>query len=472
LLDGLEISVINYLDTFLEDTPRLDSDYYLKKFLEVKQKSKKLTGNKISELNINTDASAFYPALEPYYNTGDFPFLRVGDIKVKVDYENCIKIPESILVNYPTLKKVTAGDIVLTKGGTIGIIGLIEADACVSRDLIFLNTSILPEIDYVSLFIILNTNFCFLQLVRSSSQSVQPHLTVTLVKDIFIPKLSEELKLKIFKLYTDFKNLLQTSQTLYSRAERILLEELDLWEWQPPTENIAIKTFQESFGTSGRLDAEYYQPKYEAILAKMKVIKTEKLGNIVKIKKSIEPGSDAYQSEGIPFIRVSNLSKFELSSTEIYLSETDFGNKVELFPKKDTILFSKDGTVGIAYKTDKDYKVITSGAILHLNIKIPDLFPDYLTLVLNSSIVALQAERDAGGSIIQHWRVSEIEQITIPLLPLNIQSQISDLINESFNLRRESKRLLEVAKRGVEMAIEAGEVEALAWIEENTKVKS
>lgn len=53
--------------------------------------------------------------------------------------------------------------------------------------------------------------------------------------------------------------------------------------------------------------------------------------------------------------------------------------------------------------------VISSRGILHLTVKDNAVLPDYLTLVLNSTIVRLQAERSVGGSIIQHWKQSEIE---------------------------------------------------------------
>lgn len=92
------------------------------------------------------------------------------------------------------------------------------------------------------------------------------------------------------------------------------------------------------------------------------------------------------------------------------------------------------------------------------------VIPDYLTLVLNSKIVRLQAERDAGGSIIQHWKQSEIERVRIPLLPLPRQRAIATKVQLSFALRAESKRLLEKAKVMVEMAIEQGEDFALSTI--------
>ena len=138
--------------------------------------------------------------------------------------------------------------------------------------------------------------------------------------------------------------------------------------------------------------------------------------------------------------------------------------------KKGEILFSKDGSIGIAYKVEQDTKAITSGALLHLKIKDSSaILPDYLTAVLNSDIVRLQAERDAGGSIINHWKPSEIEEVLIPILPIDKQQRVSDKIVRSFNLRHKSERLLDAAKQAVEMAIEKDEEVAIRWLNERRK---
>ena len=214
----------------------------------------------------------------------------------------------------------------------------------------------------------------------------------------------------------------------------------------------ACKKLSGSFLSSGRLDAEYYQPKYDYLFSRLNEFPISTIGDLTEIYKSIEPGSDAYQETGVPFIRVSDLSKFGLSDAAIHLNAKDYKSVIR--PQKNTILLSKDGSVGIAYKVDEPLDVITSGAILHLSIKSTKVLPDYLTLVLNSPIVRLQAERDAGGSIIQHWKPSEIENVIIPILPMPIQQKISEKIQESFKLRKESKELLNNAKQKVEMTIE------------------
>jgi restriction endonuclease S subunit len=139
----------------------------------------------------------------------------------------------------------------------------------------------------------------------------------------------------------------------------------------------------------------------------------------------------------------------------------------KLQPKKGSILFAKDGSVGEAYHLTEDINGITSGAILHLRVKDERrVLPEYLTLALNSKLVQMQAERDAGGSIILHWRVSEIENVVVPIIPLPKQSEIAALITQSFALKKQSEHLLDVAKRAVEIAIEQDEDTATAWIDE------
>jgi restriction endonuclease S subunit len=118
-------------------------------------------------------------------------------------------------------------------------------------------------------------------------------------------------------------------------------------------------------------------------------------------------------------------------------------------------LFSKDGSVGTAYLMHENIQAVTSGAILHLTVKDKSkILPEYLTLALNSEVVKMQAERDAGGSIILHWRVNEIENAVIPVVSYETQHQIAKFVEKSFTLRRESEKLLNEAKEMVEKEIE------------------
>ncbi len=193
------------------------------------------------------------------------------------------------------------------------------------------------------------------------------------------------------------------------------------------------------------------------------------LGDIVSIKKCIEPGSSAYQDNGILFLRVSNLSKLGIKNgNQRYLSKGLYQTIKKHQPQKGEILLSKDATPGIAYYLkDEPEKMIPSGGILRLKVHDEHrLYPEYLTLVLNSTLVQKQIERNVGGSIINHWLVSQVKKTLIPILHETTQQKIAEMVNNSFYNRKLSKQLLEIAKRGVELAIENDESFAQEWINE------
>lgn len=315
--------------------------------------------------------------------------------------------------------------------------------------------TILPE--YLCAY--LNCKYGVWDIKRRARQSInQTNVNPEEVKEIEIPLLGKDIQSKIKDCFVSANDLRLKAKAAYDDASNYLNLILGLDHLILAEQSTTQKKFTE-IKASWRFDAEYYQPKYDELFERLKPYQTKRLSEIVSITKSIEPGSEAYEGEGIPFIRVANLTKFGITDTDIYLSPEKYKDVIR--PKKDTILLSKDGSVGIAYKVDSDMDIITSGAILHLSLTDQEIMPDYLTLVLNSIVVKMQAERDAGGSIIQHWKPSEIENVIIPILEPEAQQEITNKIRDSFMLRGESERLLNIAKAAVEIAIEQGEDKAM-----------
>lgn len=392
------------------------------------------------------------------------PFIRIENIKGGFDIDDA----ELIYISEFDHKRLSnsalkVDDLILSKvGNSIGYFARVDElinECNISENNIGIKLHSFPYERKHYILTYLNTHYANKLVLRRRSGNAQPKLNVGDLTYIPIPLFSADLELKISELVMRSKCTIELSKSAYRDAENILLNKLELIEWRIPSKTQSVKKVSESFIESGRLDAEYYQPKYDELFALLGVYDAKTLSEIVSIKKSIEPGSEAYQTDGIPFIRVANLSKFGISDTDVYLSAEEYGDTIR--PKKDTILLSKDGSVGIAYKVEEDADIITSGAILHLTVKDDSVIPDYLTLVLNSIIVKMQAERDAGGSVIQHWKPSEIEKVVIPILDNEVQVQITEKVQESFALRRESARLLELAKTAVEVAIEQGEDKAM-----------
>ena len=63
----------------------------------------------------------------------------------------------------------------------------------------------------------------------------------------------------------------------------------------------------------------------------------------------------------------------------------------------------------------------------------------------------------------------DILQLPIPVINSDKQREIADLVEESFKLKKQSERLLEIAKTAVEMAIEQDEEAAIKYIKKETE---
>lgn len=310
-----------------------------------------------------------------------------------------------------------------------------------------------------------------IQILRAISGNAQPKLNVSDIELLKIPQASVQLSDLISSLIGRSEVSLNNSQDIYLQAQILVLAELGLSNWRSKHQISFVKKYSDT-DKAARIDAEYFQPKYDEIIKAIKSYSGgwEMLGNLVSMKKCIEVGSEAYIDDGdIPFVRVSNISPFELTE-EKYISNELYAELSQHQPQQGEILFSKDATPGIAYHLkEKPKKMIPSGGILRLKVKDKQINEDYLTLVLNSLIVKEQINRDVGGSVILHWRPEQVRETLIPILLREKQFQIQQKVTESCNLRKQSKHLLECAKRAVEIAIEQNGDAAIKWLKEQTK---
>lgn len=119
-------------------------------------------------------------------------------------------------------------------------------------------------------------------------------------------KIIREVVIKSYEVKTQ-------SDFIYQEAEELLLTELGLKDWQLTEDNITVKSLSSSFLNSGRLDAEYYQPKYDELENELNQFPSLKIADIIKYPVSSgstpKAGGDDYTDSinGIPFIRAVDL---------------------------------------------------------------------------------------------------------------------------------------------------------------------
>ena len=468
LLEGLEVVELSSKE-FRKDNfeYRLDSEYFSKINLEYLKQLDKIGYRKIGDFSYVTDG--IHTSID-YSETSNINLLSATSPRENYfDLSRKAFISEIAHTNNPRTA-LKENDIIISTVGTIGNCAVVTKSILPANSdrhvgIIRSKSSFLPN--YISTFLL--TKFGRFQTWRESTGNVQLNLFLYRIKTLKIANLTKEFQLKIDDQIKLAQLKIELSKQKYHQAETLLLETLGLRDFQPSTDPINVKGFKESFLSTGRLDAEYYQRKYEEVISHITAQKYDCLANIVTIKKSIEPGSDVYSEEGVPFLRVADFNKFGINVPEKKLNDAFCKENKELIeklkPKKETILFSKDGSVGTAYMLRNDSDFITSGAMLHLKVKDKkQIIPEYLTLALNSKLVQMQAERDAGGSIILHWRVGEIENVVVPIIDYTKQQEIAELVEESYHLKKQSEHLLETAKRAVEIAIEEGEEVGLEYI--------
>lgn len=470
-MDGHE--VIEIMLSALERTKRIDAEFYKKENLAVDAI--------LSAWNKKSFADCFYISDGNHMGITDsfcedgIPYYRGQDI-----YNLFIETASPLMINRTTYEKpqmhrshLQKGDILMSiVGAIVGNSAMVTSDepatcSCKLSIMRSKNNGIAPEL----LLVYIKTRYGQVQIQKFKRGAAQTGLLLEDFDQLYIPEFGKCFQDRICQAVQIIYRWTTESVARYDKAQQLFNHAIDL-DTITTTGAISVKTLKQSFMLSGRLDAEFYLPKFDALFAILNKHKTRCLGGdngLVSIRKSIEPGSDAYCDTGIPFVRVSDISKFEITKPEIHLTNNFAENIEMLYPKKDTILFSKDGSVGIAYKVKQDETFVTSSAILHLTVKdTSEVLPDYLALVLNSQVVQMQAERDSSGAIIQHWKPSEIERVVIPMLEMSEQEKIVKMVRESFMLRSQSKLLLDHAQHAVEMAIERGEGAALAWL--NSKI--
>jgi len=234
----------------------------------------------------------------------------------------------------------------------------------------------------------------------------------------------------------------------------LLLEELGLKDFDGKAGLWSIVNLSETKKVN-RIDAEYFQPKYEKLISKIKNKNPQTLETFIKNHSTGFPfQSENYQEAGIPLIRINNILKGHLDlSNSAFLTEKDYLLSPRDVAKPGDIVLSMSGSIGMTALVPKDIpKSIINQRILRITPQ--NIEKDYLVLLLNSIIGSYQLERIGTGGLQTNISYKDIKNILIPVLSKLTQQKIAELVRKSHESRKKAKELLEQAKRKVEELIE------------------
>lgn len=321
---------------------------------------------------------------------------------------------------------------------------------------------LLPE--FLTTF--LNTKFGIVDVKRRARQSInQTNVNPEEVKEIEIPLLSITFQ-EILKNCFDKAHLCSiSSRNTYNQAENLLLETLGLKDFEPSKEPVNIKNFAESFGVSCRLDAEYYQKKYDVLeglvrlnsnFQKMSDIRTENFRGLQPIY--VEDGDlDVINSKHI-LEKSLDYGNFEKTSSNYW----DDQKRARVF-KGDILTYTTGANIGRTQVYNIGKRAIASNHVNIVRLK-NGYNPNYIGFVMNSQIGRLQTEKLSAGSAQAELYPKDIDNFLIPIIEKIKQVEIVNLLNKSDILKNQSEQLLDLAKSAVEKAVEENEEVAMKFI--------
>src|SRR3990167_2641755 len=415
----------------LEGAERIDAEYYQPSYLEIERvlKNTGLRAQLLRDLIKRPVVTGTTPKIREALGDGsDIKFIKTDSLRegqIVFDNADVLPVKQSRKNSEPQ-----SGDILVTIiGATYEIVGRAakvfaeDPKMNINQNVVLVRPSDEILSGYLETF--LRSKFGRHQLWQQSRQTEQVNLNCREVELIRVPVLSKSFQQDINELVEEAHSLLLQSEMIYSDAEKKLLQELGVKESDFEEELSYVVDVSE---VSERTDAEYFQPKYSKLVEKLRAKGSKKLGELISIKKGIEPGAEAYQDEGKLFIRVSSLSKFGVQSVDQKYLSNELYQKLytDFQPQVGEILLTKDATPGIAYVVTEAVEGIISGGILRLKLK-TNIDTEYLALCLNSLVGQMQVERDAGGSVIKHWRPDQVKNIEIPFLPKETQQKIGEI---------------------------------------------
>ncbi|EFU68173.1 conserved hypothetical protein [Aggregatibacter segnis ATCC 33393] len=464
-MEGLEVKVLNYSEV-LEDnfTYRIDAEFFKKIYLEEEKIIARLGFEEAKNIIVVKGGKRLPEGHDFLNNKSGIPYIRAEDIKNGfVDYTNS---PTISLLTHREIKayQTEYNDVLMTiVGNSIGDIGIVKfnLDICnLTENAVRLITKkIKPEY----LFSFLESKFGQNYIERNKVGTAQPKLSIERIRKIKIPIVSSEFQDEIESLVSSAFEKLQKSKETYQAAQNLLLDHLGLKDFNPPAQAVNVKSFSDSFGRSGRLDAEFYQEKYEGYLKKIQAYPygCEPIRTACKLKDANYTPKDNQTYQYIELSNIGNLGEITGASLDLGCNLPSRARRK--VSKNDVIVSSVEGSLASCAIVSEQYHqaLCSTGFYVVSSEKINS---ETLLILFKSESIQQLLKQGCSGTILTAINKDEFLNIPLPLVDANIQTQIADLIRQSNYLRIKSKGLLEKAKKAVELAIEKDQESALDFI--------
>ncbi len=286
-MDGLEIGEIQLSD--LERTTRIDSEFYKKENLAVASLLKKKAFHPVTDFFSISDGN--HMSISNEFQKEGIPYYRGQDIyNTFIEEASPICIDEKTYYHPHMLRShLQTGDVLMSIVGAIvgnsAIVSTESAATCSCKLAIIrpkLN-GVLPEF----LLMFIKTKYGQNQIQKFKRGAAQTGFLLEDFDQILLPQANIQLQNGIKHVVELARYAIVRSDHSYVHAEGLLLSSINYRQVEKEPVLATVKSLKNSFLESGRLDAEYYQPKFDLLLEAIKRFTYKPLCEIVSINKSI-----------------------------------------------------------------------------------------------------------------------------------------------------------------------------------------
>ncbi|MDH5718838.1 MAG: restriction endonuclease subunit S [Spirochaetia bacterium] len=454
---------------------RLDAEFYHPSNLALESKLSNVDSISIRDASGKIDCSAFYPSIVPYYNFEykGIPFLRVNEIQNGLLHitNDTAFLPEHILdANKSTIAKCYPGDLIIAKGGnSLAKVALLTDEYpvySICRDLIVIRTNDLKYFNKYYIWMFFHSKIGKQLLLRTASQTGQPHLTVEALYEIKIPKFSPDFQNYFQWLYQKSEDLKEASRQSAKSMDKVLIHALGLSSYNPSHSMFFTKSYVDTLDIA-RLDAEYFQPKYLPIHEAISKFPHRQIGDFENFDITTGQYCANYvsQEDGFPYIRGTDLDNGIVNIENLkFISPSE--QVLEKKAEEGDVVVTRVGTIGLAARipTECSAGTISDNLIRIRILSGNEIDSYYLACFLGSSIGKALMIQKGRGSVQQRLNQETLKEIPLPIIDSKIQNKIKSYMQQSFNYRKNAHNLLEFAKISIEKAIFDSQEESKVWL--------
>lgn len=461
MLEGLEAVEVEFNECKNIIDFRIDANTYKKDYIKTDKLIKSIPNATIEELSISVQNFGAYSLCNDInFTDSGIPFLMTQNVRHNYIDWNIEKFVDEDSHRMLWKSHCHNGQVLVTMAGEyLGRAAVYDKTEVCSSNQAIAKISFKKNTDPYIISSFLNSRYGQNQINRLKTITGQPNINMSLIKSLIIPSFSNEL-IDINKdVMLRSQYLRDNSFSMYEFAKNLLLEELGLKDWEPTGELISIKSFSD-FMLCGRLDAEYYQPKYNEIEAKIKAYRNgyDTVENCFVVKDSnfIPNDNDKYQ-----YIELSNIGGYG----EISGCTNDYGLELpsrarRIVNHNDIIVSSVEGSLQSCAIVPQEYdRALCSTGFYILEPK--HINAETSLLLFKSFPIQQLMKKICSGTILTAMNKDEFLSIPIPIISREVQIQVAEKIQESFVFMAESKRLLSLSQTAIETAVEYGEAQAI-----------